>query len=75
MSRDLVLIIYEMMSHVKPIKFEDVYVGTCLNLVKRGHLYSSDTNLFFLVGFIWDVCQLRRVIAAHGFSSKEIITF
>uniref|UniRef100_A0A452U2Y4 Beta-1,3-N-acetylgalactosaminyltransferase 1 (globoside blood group) n=1 Tax=Ursus maritimus TaxID=29073 RepID=A0A452U2Y4_URSMA len=22
-----------------------------------------------------DVCQLRRVIAAHGFSSKEIITF
>ncbi|KAI5940081.1 UDP-GalNAc:beta-1,3-N-acetylgalactosaminyltransferase 1 [Manis javanica] len=32
--------------------------------------------LSFLVMWIHlDVCQLRRVIAAHGFSSKEIITF
>ncbi|KAG5207774.1 hypothetical protein JEQ12_017538 [Ovis aries] len=75
MSRDLVLIIYEMMSHVKPIKFEDVYVGTCLNLLKVDIYIPEDTNLFFLYRIHLDVCQLRRVIAAHGFSSKEIITF
>uniref|UniRef100_A0A8C6BKS6 Uncharacterized protein n=1 Tax=Monodon monoceros TaxID=40151 RepID=A0A8C6BKS6_MONMO len=33
------------------------------------------TNLFFLYRIHLDVCHLRCVIAAHGFSSKEIITF
>ncbi|XP_019482719.1 PREDICTED: UDP-GalNAc:beta-1,3-N-acetylgalactosaminyltransferase 1 isoform X2 [Hipposideros armiger] len=75
MSRDLVPKIYEMMSHVKPIKFEDVYVGICLNLLKVDIHIPEDTNLFFLYRIHLDVCQLRRVIAAHGFSSKEIITF
>ena len=75
MSRDLVPRIYEMMSHVKPIKFEDVYVGICLNLLKVDIHIPEDTNLFFLYRIHLDVCQLRRVIAAHGFSSKEIITF
>uniref|UniRef100_A0A8D2E7D0 Hexosyltransferase n=2 Tax=Theropithecus gelada TaxID=9565 RepID=A0A8D2E7D0_THEGE len=75
MSRDLVPRIYEMMGHVKPIKFEDVYVGICLNLLKVNIHIPEDTNLFFLYRIHLDVCQLRRVIAAHGFSSKEIITF
>lgn len=75
MSGDLVPRIYEMMGHVKPIKFEDVYVGICLNLLKVGIHIPEDTNLFFLFRIHLDVCQLRRVIAAHGFSSKEIITF
>uniref|UniRef100_A0A4W2GRQ3 Uncharacterized protein n=2 Tax=Bos indicus x Bos taurus TaxID=30522 RepID=A0A4W2GRQ3_BOBOX len=33
------------------------------------------TNLFFLHRIHLDVCELRCVIAAHGFSSKETITF
>ncbi|KAM5334847.1 UDP-GalNAc:beta-1,3-N-acetylgalactosaminyltransferase 1 [Glossophaga mutica] len=75
MSRDLVPKIYEMMSHVKPIKIEDVYVGICLNLLKVDIHIPEDTNLFFIYRIHLDVCQLRRLIAAHGFSSKEIITF
>ena len=75
MSRDLVLRIYEMMSHVKPIKFEDVYVGICLNVLKVDIHIPEDTNLFFLHRIHLDVCELRCVIAAHGFSSKETITF
>ncbi|KAJ1061497.1 hypothetical protein K5549_020610, partial [Capra hircus] len=63
MSRDLVLRIYEMMSHVKPIKFEDVYVGTRLNLLKVDIHIPEDTNLFFLYRIHLDVCQLRHVIA------------
>ncbi|TEA10199.1 hypothetical protein DBR06_SOUSAS6210077, partial [Sousa chinensis] len=73
-SRNLVPRIYEMMSHVKPIKFEDVYVGICLNLLKVD-IHPEDTNLFFLYRIHLNVCQLRCMIAAHGFSSKEIITF
>uniref|UniRef100_A0A2I3HA94 Hexosyltransferase n=1 Tax=Nomascus leucogenys TaxID=61853 RepID=A0A2I3HA94_NOMLE len=76
MSRGLV--------HVKPIKFEDVYVGICLNFLKVDIYTPEDTNLFFFFLFFFlfflktvdvDVCQLRCVIAAHGFSFKEIITF
>uniref|UniRef100_A0A2K6EV16 Hexosyltransferase n=1 Tax=Propithecus coquereli TaxID=379532 RepID=A0A2K6EV16_PROCO len=66
MSRDLVPRIYEMMN---------VYVGICLNLLKVDIHIPEDRNLFFLYRIHLDVCQLRRVIAAHGFSSKEIITF
>eukprot|EP00069_Balaena_mysticetus_P011564 bmy_01348T0 len=47
-SRNLVPRIYEMMSHVKPIKFEDVYVGICLTLLKVDIHIPEDTNLFFL---------------------------
>ena len=64
-----------MMSHVKPIKFEDVYVGICLNLLKVDIHIPEDTNLFFLYRIHLNVCQIRCMIAAHGFSSKEIITF
>ncbi|KAB0354260.1 hypothetical protein FD755_022798 [Muntiacus reevesi] len=33
------------------------------------------TNIFFLYRIHLDFCQLRHMIAASGFSSKEIITF
>ena len=64
-----------MMSQVKPIKFEDVYVGICLNLIKVDIHIPEYTNLFFLYRIHLDFCQLRHMIAASGFSSKEIITF
>ncbi|KAB0400751.1 hypothetical protein E2I00_018346, partial [Balaenoptera physalus] len=73
--RNLVPRIYEMTSHVKPINFEDVYVGICLNLLKVDIHIPEDTNLFFLYRIHLNVCQSRCMIAAHGFSSKEIITF
>ncbi|KAI6063241.1 Hexosyltransferase [Aix galericulata] len=31
---NLALRVYEMMNHIRPIKFEDVYVGICLNILK-----------------------------------------
>ena len=67
--------ICKMTRHIKSIKSEDIYVWICLNLLKVDIHIPEDTNLFFLYRIHLDVCQLRHVIAAHGFSSKEIITF
>ena len=53
MSRDLVPRIYEMMSHVKPIKFEDVYVGICLNLLKVDILFQKTPIFSFYIGITW----------------------
>uniref|UniRef100_A0A8C5V9T7 Hexosyltransferase n=1 Tax=Microcebus murinus TaxID=30608 RepID=A0A8C5V9T7_MICMU len=56
MSRDLVPMKWHQM-HIKPIKFEDVYVGICLHLLKVDIHIPEDTNHFFLyrIHTFWQV--------------------
>ncbi|KAM9378606.1 UDP-GalNAc:beta-1,3-N-acetylgalactosaminyltransferase 1 [Phaethornis superciliosus] len=68
----LVLRIYELMSHIKPIKFEDVYVGICLNILKV-NISIPEENKFFLYKINFDACKYRQLIAVHGMTSSEII--
>uniref|UniRef100_A0A8C3JAH9 Hexosyltransferase n=1 Tax=Calidris pygmaea TaxID=425635 RepID=A0A8C3JAH9_9CHAR len=70
----LALRIYELMSHIKPIKFEDVYVGICLNILKV-NLSIPEDKQFFLYKIDFDICKYRRLIAVHGVTSSEIIGF
>ncbi|XP_065700434.1 UDP-GalNAc:beta-1,3-N-acetylgalactosaminyltransferase 1 [Patagioenas fasciata] len=70
----LALRIYELMSHVKPIKFEDVYVGICLNMLKVNISIPED-NKFFLYKIDFDICKYRHLIAVHGLTPSEIIRF
>ncbi|XP_038270998.1 UDP-GalNAc:beta-1,3-N-acetylgalactosaminyltransferase 1 [Dermochelys coriacea] len=71
----LALKIYEMMSHIKPIKFEDVYVGICLNMINVNIHILEDTQLFFLHKINFNICKYRHLIAVHGISSSEMIRF
>ncbi|KAG6939247.1 beta-1,3-N-acetylgalactosaminyltransferase 1 (globoside blood group) [Chelydra serpentina] len=71
----LALKIYEMMSHIKPIKFEDVYVGICLNMLNVNIHIPEDTQLFFLYKINFNICKYRHLIAVHGVSSSEMIRF
>ncbi|NXP42045.1 B3GL1 acetylgalactosaminyltransferase, partial [Leiothrix lutea] len=43
----LALRAYELMSHVKPLKFEDVYVGICLNILKVNITIPEGAERFF----------------------------
>ncbi|NXE79088.1 B3GL1 acetylgalactosaminyltransferase, partial [Cochlearius cochlearius] len=70
----LALRIYELMSHIKPIKFEDVYVGICLNILKVNINVPEDEQ-FFLYKINFDICKYRHLIAVHGITSSEIIRF
>ncbi|KAM6326208.1 UDP-GalNAc:beta-1,3-N-acetylgalactosaminyltransferase 1 [Podargus strigoides] len=67
--------IYELMSHIKPIKFEDVYVGICLNILKVNISIPEDNQQFFLYKINFDICKYRHLIAVHGITSSEIIGF
>ncbi|XP_053161728.1 UDP-GalNAc:beta-1,3-N-acetylgalactosaminyltransferase 1 [Hemicordylus capensis] len=67
--------VYEMMSHIKPIKFEDVYVGLCLNRLGVNISMPEDTNLFFLKKISFDICKYKHLIAVHGIYPQEMITF
>ncbi|XP_074860831.1 UDP-GalNAc:beta-1,3-N-acetylgalactosaminyltransferase 1 isoform X1 [Carettochelys insculpta] len=71
----LALRIYEMMSHVKPVKFEDVYVGICLNILNVSIHILEDTQLFFLYKINFNICKYKHLIAVHGISSSEMIRF
>ncbi|XP_061861355.1 UDP-GalNAc:beta-1,3-N-acetylgalactosaminyltransferase 1 [Colius striatus] len=71
----LALRIYKLMSHIKPIKFEDVYVGICLNILKVNISIPEDKEQFFLYKISFDVCRYRRLIAVHGVRASEIIRF
>ncbi|NXQ86146.1 B3GL1 acetylgalactosaminyltransferase, partial [Nyctibius grandis] len=71
----LALRIYELMSHIKPIKFEDVYVGICLNILKVNISIPEDKQQFFLHKINFDICKYRHLIAVHGMTSSEIIRF
>ncbi|XP_009863667.1 PREDICTED: UDP-GalNAc:beta-1,3-N-acetylgalactosaminyltransferase 1 [Apaloderma vittatum] len=69
----LALRIYELMSHIKPIKFEDVYVGICLNILKVDISVPEDKEQFFLYKINFDICKYRHLIAVHGLTPSETI--
>ncbi|NXS38259.1 B3GL1 acetylgalactosaminyltransferase, partial [Pomatostomus ruficeps] len=71
----LALRVYELMGHVRPVKFEDVYVGICLNILKVNVTVPEDAERFFLYKINFDVCRYRRLIAVHGLTSSELIQF
>ncbi|NXS72751.1 B3GL1 acetylgalactosaminyltransferase, partial [Pandion haliaetus] len=71
----LALRIYELMGHIKPIKFEDVYVGICLNILKVNISIPEDKEQFFLYKINFDICKYRHLIAVHGITSSELIRF
>ncbi|KAM7043750.1 UDP-GalNAc:beta-1,3-N-acetylgalactosaminyltransferase 1 isoform 1-T2 [Acridotheres tristis] len=68
----LALRTYELMGHVKPLKFEDVYVGICLNLLKVNITLPQDEQ-FFLYKIDFDVCKYRHLIAVHGLTANELV--
>ncbi|NXN18186.1 B3GL1 acetylgalactosaminyltransferase, partial [Indicator maculatus] len=70
----LALRVYELMSHVKPIKFEDVYVGIYLNILQV-NVSAPEENQFFLYKINFDTYRYRQLIAAHGITASEIISF
>ncbi|NXS79236.1 B3GL1 acetylgalactosaminyltransferase, partial [Erpornis zantholeuca] len=71
----LALRTYELMSHVKPLKFEDVYVGICINLLKVNLTLPEDAEQFFLYKIKFDTCKYRHLIAVHGLTPSELIQF
>ncbi|NWW80765.1 B3GL1 acetylgalactosaminyltransferase, partial [Climacteris rufus] len=71
----LALRIYELMGHVKPVKFEDVYVGICLNILKVNISMPEDAEQFFLYKINFDICKYRHLIAVHGLTPSELIQF
>ncbi|NXA95496.1 B3GL1 acetylgalactosaminyltransferase, partial [Melanocharis versteri] len=71
----LALRTYELMGHVKPLKFEDVYVGICLNILKVNITIPEDAEQFFLYKIDFDICKYRHLIAVHGLTSSELIQF
>ncbi|XP_009076854.1 PREDICTED: UDP-GalNAc:beta-1,3-N-acetylgalactosaminyltransferase 1 [Acanthisitta chloris] len=71
----LALSIYELMSHVRPVKFEDVYVGICLNILKVNVSIPEDAEQFFLYRINFDTCKYRHLIAVHGIAASEFIEF
>ncbi|XP_030072116.1 UDP-GalNAc:beta-1,3-N-acetylgalactosaminyltransferase 1 [Microcaecilia unicolor] len=75
LSNKLALRIYETMSHIKPIKFEDAYVGFCLQKLRVKVHVPEDAELFFLYKINFNICKYRHLIAVHGLSSNEIIKF
>ncbi|NWU81412.1 B3GL1 acetylgalactosaminyltransferase, partial [Onychorhynchus coronatus] len=71
----LALRVYELMSHVRPVKFEDVYVGICLNILKVNVSVPEDAEQFFLYKVNFDACKYRHLIAVHGLTPSELIQF
>ncbi|NXO71467.1 B3GL1 acetylgalactosaminyltransferase, partial [Phainopepla nitens] len=71
----LALRTYELMGHVRPLKFEDVYVGICLNLLKVNVTVPEDAEQFFLYKISFDICKYRHLIAVHGLTSSELVQF
>ncbi|NXI43461.1 B3GL1 acetylgalactosaminyltransferase, partial [Galbula dea] len=70
----LALRVYELMSYIKPIKFEDVYVGICLNILKV-NITVPEEKQFFLDKIDFDICKYRNLIAVHGITASEMIGF
>ncbi|NXB73248.1 B3GL1 acetylgalactosaminyltransferase, partial [Donacobius atricapilla] len=71
----LALRTYELMGHVRPLKFEDVYVGICLNLLNVNVTIPEDAEQFFLYKIDFDVCKYRHLIAVHGLTPSELVQF
>ncbi|NXO12758.1 B3GL1 acetylgalactosaminyltransferase, partial [Oriolus oriolus] len=71
----LALRTYELMSHVRPLKFEDIYVGICLNILKVNVTVPKDAEQFFLYKIKFDTCKYRHLIAVHDLTPSELIQF
>ncbi|NXH26382.1 B3GL1 acetylgalactosaminyltransferase, partial [Myiagra hebetior] len=71
----LALRTYELMGHIKPLKFEDVYVGICLNILKVNITIPEGAEQFFLYKIKFDPCKYRHLIAVHGLTPSELIQF
>lgn len=71
----LALRIYELMSHVRPVKMEDVYVGICLSILRVNLTLPEDAEQFFLYKINFDICKYRHLIVVHGLTSSELIQF
>ncbi|NWI65911.1 B3GL1 acetylgalactosaminyltransferase, partial [Todus mexicanus] len=71
----LALRIYQLMGHIRPIKFEDVYVGICLSILKVNISVPEDQEQFFLNKINFDICKYRHLIAVHGVTASEMIGF
>lgn len=67
--------VYEMMHHVKPIKFEDAYVGICLSILGESLYVPEDAELFFINEINFDLCKYKHLIAVHGISSQKTIRY
>ncbi|XP_008104295.1 UDP-GalNAc:beta-1,3-N-acetylgalactosaminyltransferase 1 [Anolis carolinensis] len=67
--------VYEIMSHIKPIRFEDVYVGICLNILGVGISIPNDSKLFFLSTIEFDICKYKHLVAVHGISPQDMVAF
>ncbi|XP_044523642.1 UDP-GalNAc:beta-1,3-N-acetylgalactosaminyltransferase 1 [Gracilinanus agilis] len=79
LSVDLALRVYEMMAHVKPIRLEDAYIGIILGILKVDIHLPESSDLFYLYWFkFWfrfNTCKFKRLIAAHGFSPRQLIQY
>ncbi|RLV91520.1 hypothetical protein DV515_00014087 [Chloebia gouldiae] len=71
----LALRTYELMGHVRPLKFEDVYVGICINILQVNITIPEGAEQFFLYKINFDICKYRHLIAVHGLTSSELVQF
>ncbi|NWV82145.1 B3GL1 acetylgalactosaminyltransferase, partial [Dasyornis broadbenti] len=71
----LALRVYELTSHVRPVKMEDVYVGICLNILRVNLTIPQDAEQFFLYKINFDICKYRHLILVHGLTSSDLIQF
>ncbi|XP_067851467.1 UDP-GalNAc:beta-1,3-N-acetylgalactosaminyltransferase 1-like [Heptranchias perlo] len=74
-SGKLGLKIYKMMSHVKPIRFEDAYVGICLKILGVSLYIPEKRKLFFLQKLKFDSCLFSRLIAVHDVTPLQLISY
>ncbi|XP_078266994.1 UDP-GalNAc:beta-1,3-N-acetylgalactosaminyltransferase 1-like [Rhinoraja longicauda] len=74
LSGELSLKIYEMMGHVKPVRFEDVFVGICLKILGV-NLHIPEKELFFIQKPKFDKCVYSRLIAVHGVSPRQLTSY
>uniref|UniRef100_H3AK83 Hexosyltransferase n=1 Tax=Latimeria chalumnae TaxID=7897 RepID=H3AK83_LATCH len=67
--------IFELSLHVKPVKFEDVYIGVCIKLLRVGLFEPQPNDVFHLYKVPFDVCRYAKLIAVHAVSPSEQRSF
>ncbi|XP_067898276.1 UDP-GalNAc:beta-1,3-N-acetylgalactosaminyltransferase 1-like [Heterodontus francisci] len=73
-SGELALKIYKLMGHIKPIRFEDAYVGICLKILGV-NLYIPEKKVFFLHKLKFDSCLFSRMIAVHDVTPHQLLSY
>ncbi|XP_069752889.1 UDP-GalNAc:beta-1,3-N-acetylgalactosaminyltransferase 1-like isoform X1 [Narcine bancroftii] len=74
LSGDLALKIYKLMSHVKPFRFEDAYVGVCLKILGV-NIHIPEKELFFVQKLQFDKCLFSRLIAVHDVTPQQLNSY